>query len=345
MAEVLSQSQIDALLSSIGENKEINKVSEAENQGKKQYKKYDFYSPKKFTKDRLRILKSVYDNYSRIASSQINSLFRVSSEVEVVTVEEQRYYEFGNALSESDILTLIDVIMPDNSKNPPILMHASAPVIVNMMDRMLGSVGDAIVVEDTYTYTDIEIVLYEKIVKYLIAAMKDAWGTYIKLGFKFNRLQKNPSMFQDIGVDETIVIIVLHVNMKDVSGKINICVPGNLLVSIFTNMDRRKHISLDEGTENKKTHEDIMHNLKNSVMNVTAQLGAVQLNLEDIYKLHVGDVINLNKPKDAEVLVSVDGQPWFKGQLGVHNRNVAVKLEDRIQDDDIKNKESDITVT
>ena len=54
-----------------------------------------FTVPQKIHKDKLKMLKSIYDNYARIATSQINGLFRVASEVEVIGVEEQRYYEFG----------------------------------------------------------------------------------------------------------------------------------------------------------------------------------------------------------------------------------------------------------
>ena len=52
--------------------------------------------------------------------------------------------------------------------------------------------------------------------------------------------------------------------------------------------------------------------------------------LDDVYNLHVGDVIDLNKPQDSLVSLFIEGQPWFSGQLGVHNKNVAVKIEDRI---------------
>ena len=30
----------------------------------KKYRKYDFYSPKKITKDKIKLLKGIYDNYS-----------------------------------------------------------------------------------------------------------------------------------------------------------------------------------------------------------------------------------------------------------------------------------------
>ena len=62
MSEVLSQSQIDALLSAArrGEN-----LEPAEDTSKtKKYRKYDFRSPRKFTKDRLKMLDSIFENYS-----------------------------------------------------------------------------------------------------------------------------------------------------------------------------------------------------------------------------------------------------------------------------------------
>ena len=51
MAEVLSQSQIDALLNSMQNGGGTEAKKEEEPQVK--YKKYDFYSPKKYTKDKL----------------------------------------------------------------------------------------------------------------------------------------------------------------------------------------------------------------------------------------------------------------------------------------------------
>ena len=53
MADVLSQSQIDALLNSM-QNADSGGAPETEEPKKpeKEYKKYDFFSPKKYTKDK-----------------------------------------------------------------------------------------------------------------------------------------------------------------------------------------------------------------------------------------------------------------------------------------------------
>lgn len=333
MADVLSQSQIDALLNSM-QNAESDKKAPEPEKPKQEYRKYDFYSPKKYTKDKLKMLRSIYDNYSRIATSQINGLFRLVSEVEVVGIEEQRYYEFGNALNETDVLTVAEVDLPDNSTNPPVLFHIAPTLMTAMIDRMLGGLGFDRTIDISYTYTDIELALYEKIIKYLVAINTDVWGAHITLKTEFEHIEENPSMFQGISVDETVVIIMLNIMLGDLSGTMNICIPGTLLSNIFDIIDKTKHIA-KKGEHTKSNREEIMDSIRESSMDVMAQLGVAKLNLDDVYNLHVGDVIDLNKPQDSLVSLYIEGQPWFNGQLGVHNKNVAVKIEDRI----IENKE------
>ncbi len=107
MAEVLSQSQIDALLNA-ARSGEMD-LNRSDQDAEKKYRKYDFYSPRKFTKDRLKMISGVFENYTRIINSRLNGLLHTTSEISVESVEEQRYYEFSNALSDGDVLTLADV--------------------------------------------------------------------------------------------------------------------------------------------------------------------------------------------------------------------------------------------
>lgn len=338
MAEVLSQSQIDALLNSMMSGGE--ETPEASGKEEKAFRYYDFNSPKKFTKDRLKLLKGVYDNYCRIATSQINSLFRVNSEVEVVTVEEQRYYEFSNALADNDILTLVDIKFADNtSKFPPLLMHVSQPLMVNMIDRMLGGTAEGIEIDSSYVYTDLEIPLYHKIMEYLTLILRDAWGSYVKLDPRLERIEENPSLFQDITVDETVVIILLDARMQGGSGKISFCIPENLLTGVFDVIDNRKRTEDEYENVLPDVRDTIMKQLRESALTVKADLGEAQLDLADIYNLQIGDVIDLNKPHNSDVVLYVEEQPWFVGRLGVSNKSVAVKINSRFVDEKADNRE------
>jgi len=102
-------------------------------------------------------------------------------------------------------------------------------------------------------------------------------------------------------------------------------------MNIFDIIDKTKHLSdQDDMDALRNTRENIMEKIKDSRIDVMAQLGVANLNLDDVYNLHVGDVIDLNKPQDSPVSLHIEGQPWFTGQLGVHNKNIAVKIEERV---------------
>lgn len=331
MAEVLSQSQIDALLNSM-QNEDTQPKAEQPEEPKQKYRKYDFFSPKKYTKEKLKMLRSIYDNYARIATSQINGLFRVASEVEVIGVEEQRYYEYGNALNESDVITLARLKLQDNSKNPPILFHIAPALMGAMIDRMLGGAGNDTSIDMSYQYTEIELALYEKIIKYMVNITTDVWSTYIKFDTVFERIEENPSMFQGISVDETVVIIMMRIYLGTIEGAMNICIPETLLGNMFDVIDKTKYMAdRDNDEERRNDREELLDNIKESKIDVMAQLGVAKMNLDDVFNLHVGDVIDLNKPQDSNVSVHVEGQPWFMGKLGVYNKNVAVKIEERVE--------------
>ncbi len=335
MADVLSQSQIDALLKSMqsGEEPEPEKEEPESN-----FRTYDFYSPKKFTKDRLKVLKSVYDNYCRLASSQINSLFRVTSEMEVLTVEETRYFEFNNMLSDDDILTLVDIRLPDYvGKIPPMMLHVSPVLMVAMIDRMLGGTGSDRNIDSSYVFTELELPLFRRIMEYLIMGFKDAWSNYVRMEAKINRIEDNPGLYQDIGMNETVVVIMLNVTMQGNTEAINICVPENLMQAIFEVADNRKRSDDDYGNELPDVKRTILDKIKESALTVRAQLANGEMSINDVYSLQVGDVIDFNKPQDSEVRLFVGEQPWFMGQLGVSNKKVAVKINSRfIQEADVE---------
>ena len=91
MAEVLSQSQIDALLNSMRSGGDGADKAE-ETQPEKKYRKYDFTTPRKFTKDRIKMLNGIFENYTRVISSRLNAQLRTNCEITVESIEEQKFY-------------------------------------------------------------------------------------------------------------------------------------------------------------------------------------------------------------------------------------------------------------
>ena len=176
--------------------------------------------------------------------------------------------------------------------------------------------------------------LYRKIMRYMLDVTKDAWGNYIRLELGELRLEENPSLFQEISLDEPIAIILLEVKMEDVEGIVSVCIPGTLLTSIFSVIDKGKQVESDYAQDHKRTRETILAKIKDSALTVRADLGEAKVSLQDVYGLRVGDVLDLNKPKESPLSVYVDEEAWFEGKAGVHKKNVAIKLQRRIDQEE-----------
>ena len=339
MSDVLSQSQIDALLKSMQpgggqEEPEKAEVKEKTASESVKYSKYDFYSPRKFTKDKMKILTSVFENYARIITSQINGVFRVMTDITVREVQEKRYYEYVNSLNENDAVTLVEASIQDHNKiMVPLMIYVTPGLVITLIEHMLGGGDQVIKVEAGYRYSDVEIALYRRILSYLIQALKDGFANYIAMEFKAQRIEDNPSMMQDVGLDETVAIILLNVDIMGLAvERIRICIPGTLLESIFQVIDSRKHIAKGYAFEDNR--ETILENIRETQLPITGQLGTVVLDLDDVYHLKIGDVIDMNKPKDRDVKLYIGRQPWFTGKMGVYKKNVAIRINERLFDDE-----------
>ena len=324
MADVLSQAQIDALLNAVRSgDKDLEQSSE--NQEKK-YQKYDFSSPRKFTKDRIKMLNGIFDNYSRVIGSRLNGRLRSTCEITVESIEEQRYYEFSNALTEGDVLGLIDVGLKDQVQETPAMLFISTTTALSMMDRMLGGEGTVDdELDSDYSYTDLELKLFEDLAQDIVKVMGRSWENYVPISFIYSRTEVNPTLNQVIGLDETVVIVDLKMQFPNLSGRMSICLPGEVLTNIFAEISRENPIR-KVAAEDKS--EEIFDKLRDSKLEIIAELPSTQLSLSDIYHLNVGDVIDLGQPKETPVFLEIGGYHWFTGKMGTHKKNMAVKIDE-----------------
>ena len=322
MAEVLSQSQIDALLNA-ARSGELDVDKPAEKSEEKKYRKYDFYSPRKFTKDRLKMLNSIFEGYARVINSRINALLHTTCEIEVESIEEQRYNEFSNALTESDVLALAKIDVERLQGETPILVHMDTPVVLGMMDRMMGGEGDPEPdLPSNYKMTDVELNMFEDIIADLIRILGGSWENYITLKFEYVRTEVNPTLVQLIGFDETVVLVGLEIRFPNSSGRLSLVLPGEMLTNIFAEIGK----NTTRHTKGEDKSEEIFGSLRESDLEIVAELARTTLLLSDIYHLNVGDVVNIKRSKDAPVYLNIGGRRWFDGRMGVHNKQKAVKI-------------------
>lgn len=328
MADVLSQSQIDALLNSFSSegSKALDEIEEQASE--KKVKNYDFKMPKKFTKEQLKVIDSIFENYSRVLSSYLTGLMRVYCKVEVLQIEEQLYHEFNNALPDYVMMAMINMgITDDDVLETNCIMQLSNPISCTMMDRLMGGMGSY--TEIGRDFTEIEVGMMSNVLNKMSTLLKEPWGTYIEINPNLTTIETNSRVVQSISPDDVVIIVMLEMEIRDVKNTISFCVPALNLESIMSKFgDRwsRSTKKLDPKRE-KERRVSLMDAIKDSDLKIDAILCETQLDLFDVLTLQVGDVIPLNIPIDSNVTVKIGDNLWFDGKLGVKSNKKAVKID------------------
>lgn len=328
MADVLSQSQIDALLNSFSSEgtKALDELEEQSNSRK--VKNYDFKMPKKFTKEQLKVIDGIFENYSRILSSYLTGLMRVYCKVEVLQIEEQLYYEFNNALPDYVMMGMINMgISDDDVLETNCIMELSNPISYTMMDRLMGGMGSY--EETNRDFTEIEVGLMNNVLEKMTLLLKEPWGTYVDLSPSLTSIETNSRVMQSISPDEVVIIVMLEMEIKDVKNTISFCIPALNLESIMSKFGdkwSRTTKKMDPKKENDR-RSVLMEAIKDSDLRIDAVLCDTELDLYDILTLQVNDVIPLNMPIDKNIKVKIGDNLWFDGKLGIRNNKKAVKID------------------
>lgn len=332
MPDILSQAQIDELLKSASGGGDSN-IAIEEPKNDKKIKEYDFKAPKKFTKEQIKTLDSVFEGYSRLLSSYITGLMRLYCKVNLVGIEEQRYYEFNNALPDYVIMGMIDMgVNDDDISDVTIIMQLSNPVTYVMIDRLVGGRGEYN--NEDRDFTEIEINIMTKIVGNMVGLLKEPWLNYCEISPVLMGIETNSRIVQTIAPDDTVVIVMLDVEINNMSGMVSICLPSMNLEEIVNKYSGRFSRSFKKADiQREQDRKDaILVGVRDTSLDVCAVLGEIQVDLYDILTLQVNDVIPLNKKIDSNIALRIGGKYWFDGKLGIMDGKKAVKIGNILQD-------------
>ena len=328
MADVLTQAQIDEMLKNVAMGTEplVAKSEEVA------VKEYDFRAPKKFTKEQIKILESIFENYARLLSSYLTGMLRLYCRVSLMNIEEQRYNEFNNALPDYVLMGMVDLgIKNDEISETDIIVQVSNAVTYTMIDRLLGGKGENS--EVNRDFTEIEITVMTDIMKSFTELLKEPWLTHIDLEPRLIGIETNSRVVQTIGHEDTVIIVALEVEINGQNSIISVCIPAINLDEIMGKFIPRYSTSRRKTDANREQErrDSIMGGISTTDLIVKAVLGEINLDMYEVLTLQVNDVIPLNKKISENIIVKVGERPWCDGKLGTYNNKKAIMIENFIE--------------
>ncbi|MCR4779950.1 MAG: flagellar motor switch protein FliM [Ruminiclostridium sp.] len=322
MAETLTQEQIDALLSSAMSGGVVESSKEPD------VKEYDFRAPKKFTKERIKILDSIFDNYARLLSSYLTGLLRLYCKVTLASIEEQRYFEFNNALPDYVMMGTLDLgIHDDDIGTVTSIVQLSNSLTYTLIDRLLGGRGEY--KDADRDFTEIEVSIIDKIINNMAALLREPWEPYLEVNPTVVNIETNSRVYSAVDYDDTMILVALEATVNDTKTIITICMPVLSLDEVmqkYMTRSVRTTRRFDAAREQER-RDHIMKALNETSLEITAVLGNTSLDVYDVLNLQVDDIIPLDMSIDSNVKLRIGNKIWFDGKLGSFNQNKAIKIE------------------
>lgn len=324
MGEILSQDEIDSLLSALSSGE--YDAEDYKDSQEKAVTVYDFARPTKFSKDHLRTLVNIFEHYGRLLSTNLPGYLRKSVQVEVINSESVIYSEFSNALANPVLLGVISFAPLKGN----VIIEWGPNLGYAMIDRMLGGYG--VPLEKNRDFSEIEMAIIERIFVNCVSLLREPWKNVAQIDPRLERIETNTQFAQIISPGETIAIITISVKIGDVEGLMNVCLPYVTLEPIMDKLNTKYWFaSLIEHDEGYAEAMESM--LEKAEIPLSVLLGRSSISVKDFVNLQKGDIIKIDTKIDDELDVYVGKIRKFKALPGTASDKYAVRVTSIIREE------------
>ncbi|QRF23712.1 flagellar motor switch protein FliM [Alicyclobacillus sp. TC] len=320
MSEVLSQSEIDALLSALTKG-EVKAEDIREEAASTRVRTYDFRRAMRFSKDHIRIISRIHEHFARLMTTYLSGQLRSVVQIQVESVDQVPYEEFIRSIP---ILTVIELLAfhPLPGK---IVMEINPQIVFAIIDRMMGGV-----VQGPYKereLTEIEQALMRPFLEQTEQFFRESWHNVVDLQPEFLSVESNPQFLQLSTPNETVLVITLSARVGPVTGLINLCVPHVTIEPIMHNLSTQFFMDGLRDRESSSAEQmKLANHMQGMEVSMAVALGQAELTVRDVLELQVGDMIPLNHPISAPVTVYVDEVPTFTARIGKMRGKMAIRI-------------------
>jgi len=327
LVDVLSQNEIDALLSALSTGEmdaEELKKEESENK----VKVYDFKRALRFSKEQIRSLTRLHENFARLLTTYFSAQLRTYVQIGVASVDQLPYEEFIRSVPKMTLLNVFEA-QPFEGR---ILMEVNPNIAYAMLDRVMGGSGAGM--NKIENLTEIETKIMSQLFENTLDSFKEAWTSVIELDPFMVDLEVNPQFLQMVSPNETVVVISLNTTIGETSGMINICLPHVVIEPIIPKLSVHHWMQNKKKTRVPGETEFIEQKLKNALLPFKVELGSSEMSIEEFLHLSIGDCLELDQGIKQPLIIKVENTPKFYGQPGKVKKKLAVQIIETIKEDE-----------
>lgn len=306
MHDILSQEEIDRLIRAASQP-ELDLDPSTEETEKPLY---DFSKPNKFSKEHVRALQRIHEQFCRSYSGLMSAKLRQKVELRVHSIEQMVFGDFVHSLPNPSVLSVFRVKPLEGY----VVMQLTPDIAFLLHDRLCG--GDGQPMRRTRGLTDIETaVLKRQVVSVFSSLLNDAWQEVADLDFELDYMENNPQFLQVTSDRDVVALVTMSFELNEVSELISVCLPHHTLEPIMKDLTQiRMFESLHQ--PDPARIELLKAKVRAAIVPVEVELGQSVLPVQDLLDLAPGDVIPLDRKKNETLDVKVGSMTKFKGTPG-----------------------------
>ncbi|HOE91009.1 MAG TPA: flagellar motor switch protein FliM [Candidatus Cloacimonadota bacterium] len=324
MSKLLTQEEVDALLS---QEQGPEQLFEFENK-KKDVRLYDFRHPDRVSKEQLKILRNIHDNFARLLATYLSNQLRTMIDVKPPTIEQVTYLEFTMSASDFTYMYIFDVSNLDGQA----LLEIDPNLSFFVIDRLFGGTGSNVQRNET-TPTIIERSVMNGVSERILEFLKEAWQHIDIIQPNVLTFETNPQLVTIAPASETMIVFNFPVIARNFEFYILLCFPYFMLEPILKKLITKNYMALTKKKPNEADSKSLYRSLENTFVKFSVEIGETELLVKDFVELEKNDILVLKKTIHEPCVAKVQNLNLFSGSPGVSNKKYSFKVE-HITDDE-----------
>jgi flagellar motor switch protein FliM len=335
MNQVLSQSEVDALLAAVSDGDVTTAETAKPTSGNlgsttkvdnKNVINYDLTSQDRIIRGRLPQLEVIYEKFMRAFRVSLSSTLR---KIASITLTSTEFLKFGEFINTLPMPTCMSVLRFGNLRGSA-LMVIESKLAYALVDSFFGGADRPYTKIDGKEFTQIELSIVRKVVELAINDLENAWASVEKIDCSFVRTEVNPQFVGIVPPTDVVIASTFDVELENATGTISIVVPYATIEPIKQKLQSGFQVESDQ-TDKKLWTSIIREQLLETDIEIKVNLGQTEIMLKDLMSMKVGDVIPLDQDATGEIDVQLENVKKFKGYYGIHHGTVAVQVTREIE--------------
>ncbi len=334
MAEVLSQLEIDNLLNEMNSGRmDVNEVISGK-LSKGEISNYDFRRPNRISKNQVRTLQTIHENFSEIFGYYLVSKLQTVVSFTVTSVDQLFYSEFILSVSNPSCLYIFDMEGTDGSG----IMEVSPELALTIVEMLLGGGGD--IVPKPRTITPIEQAVIKGVIEHALSDLRNSWRAIADLNFRYSRLEVEADFVQVAPSSEIVVVVSFDVKIGNTNNTfmMNLCFPTFALEEVLSKLNKQQITTNAVKVSPKKVRDNIAvvnQQISTTRLPVIAELGKTSLTVGELLELKPGDVIKLENRINEEIEVIIGSRRKLAARPGTVDGKKAIRITRALKEEDL----------